>query len=248
MLARMIQSGRVSGRREHHKAITAIAEWPAIITPEQSDRLRAIAEVNRRRRRRVSRRYLLTGGLARCGCGQVMVSRPKQDGRRGYICARETGGCGVSILADEFEAWVSECAIAAVDSEKLAALVAERDDDGAAAVRLHAVEERTATLATDYAAGRLPDAAYRAGLDVLEADRRAALAELTAVSGPDPLAGLDGPLAAVSGGPGDAPAACRARSPDHGGDGRPGRAWTQPLRRLPAVDHVAGVINLTPIA
>src|SRR5207249_4335785 len=51
-LSRMLQSARISGRREHYGKVTAKAEWPAIIDAEQSDRLRALlSDPNRRTNR-----------------------------------------------------------------------------------------------------------------------------------------------------------------------------------------------------
>jgi hypothetical protein len=208
-LSRMMRSGRISGRREHRGEITAAGGWPAIISPTDSDRLRTIHDTQRHRRY-ASRRYLLSGGIARCGnCGAALVARPKQDGRRGYFCATIHGGCNkLGILAEDFEAFVVEAAITAVDSGRLAALAGGPGSDPAlAAARLRSVDERQATLAADFASGLLPAEAYRAGLDALAADRRqtrrlllprrSALAELTEVTAPDPLAGLDGPLRAA---------------------------------------------------
>ena len=49
VLRRMLASGRISGRREHRGELVADAEWKAIITPVQSDRIRAIlADPSRR--------------------------------------------------------------------------------------------------------------------------------------------------------------------------------------------------------
>jgi site-specific DNA recombinase len=63
-LRRMLMSGRISGQREHHGEIVTTAEWDAIITPAETERLRAkLADPDRRTNR--SARYLLAR-LLRC--------------------------------------------------------------------------------------------------------------------------------------------------------------------------------------
>ena len=50
----------------------------------------------KRKKKRSARRYLLTGGLVRCGrCGEKMVSNPRNNRRR-YICRNDVrkDGCG----------------------------------------------------------------------------------------------------------------------------------------------------------
>ena len=228
--------------------ITAVAEWPQIITPEQSDRLRAIPEVNRRRRRRVSRSYLLTGGLARCAsCGRPSCPDPSRTAD-GLHLRSGTGGCGGPILADPFEAWVTERASPPSTATAPRRAASPRHDDGAvacsAACRRGAHRDAGRRLRRWSAAGeRLPSA-----LDVLEADRRAALTELDGRSRPRPAGGSHRAAGGGVGGPGGPPAPGRARPPARRGDGRPGGAWAQPLRPVPAVDHVAGVTaGLAPV-
>jgi DNA invertase Pin-like site-specific DNA recombinase len=126
-LNRMLRSARISGRREHRGEITARAEWPGIITPAQSDRLRA--RLSRAAgpgpTGRSPRRYLLTGGLLRCGrCDTPMVSRPRVDGTRRYVCASGPGfgGCGkMAINSDPVEGFVVETVLYRLDTPQLAA-------------------------------------------------------------------------------------------------------------------------------
>jgi site-specific DNA recombinase len=90
-LGKMLGRARISGRREHHGEVVADGDWPAIITPEESDTLRAM--LSRRRRGPSRRSYLLTGGTVRCGkCGSPMVGQPHRDKRR-YACIAVRGGC-----------------------------------------------------------------------------------------------------------------------------------------------------------
>ncbi len=98
----MLTSGRIAGMREHHGELVAKAAWPPIIPRSDSDRLRRLLLDPARRVSRGVTRYLLTGGIARCGlCGHGLIARPRADKRRSYVCASSRGGCGkiVSLAA-----------------------------------------------------------------------------------------------------------------------------------------------------
>ncbi len=130
-LKRLLASARISGQREHRGEIVADAVWPAIIPPEQTTRIRALLADPSRRAARPARRYLLRG-LLRCGqCAAqaILVSRPRDNGDRAYVCA--TGpryvGCGRTYaLAEPLELFVTEAAFAALDSAALAAALHQR--------------------------------------------------------------------------------------------------------------------------
>lgn len=136
-LRRMLHSARIGGQREHHGEITANATWPAIISPQQSARIRAILDDPGRRTNTAARRYLLAGML-RCElCGEKLVARPRQDGQRRYVCARDTArvGCGkLAVVADPLEQLVCEGVLDRLDSPELAATLrgeAQNDPDAA---------------------------------------------------------------------------------------------------------------------
>jgi site-specific DNA recombinase len=152
VLRRMLKSGRISGRREHKGEIVADAEWPAIVSPETSDRLRAVlADPARRKNERV-RRYLLAGML-NCGrCGEPMVSRPRTDGRRRYVCARQPGStaCGkMAVVADLVEELVAEMVFQRLEGPALSRALAARDGGS----------ENTAQRVIDEANGQLEELA-----------------------------------------------------------------------------------------
>jgi hypothetical protein len=134
----LLLSARISGQREHHGEIVARAEWKPIITPAQTQRIRAKLCDPERRTNRSGRRYLLPR-LLRCGqCGVRLYSRPRADGSRRYVCASgpNYGGCGkVTVVADPLEAFVVEAVLHRLDSPELAASLAGRvaDDEQAAA-------------------------------------------------------------------------------------------------------------------
>jgi len=123
-LRNMLMSYRLSGQREHLGELVGPAEWEAIIEPEHTERLRAILSDPDRPANRSPRRYLLTR-LVHCGlCGYEMVSRPRGDGERRYVCNAGPGlpGCGrTAILADHLEPFVVDAVLRRLDSPGLAA-------------------------------------------------------------------------------------------------------------------------------
>jgi hypothetical protein len=128
----MLKSARISGQREHHGEIVADAEWPGIISKPDGNRLRASLSDPARRTNGRARRYLLAGML-RCGrCGEPLVSRPRDDGRRRYVCARRPGSaaCGkMAVVADELEELVVETVLYRLDGPDLARALAPRNGD-----------------------------------------------------------------------------------------------------------------------
>jgi DNA invertase Pin-like site-specific DNA recombinase len=122
-LKRILTSARISGQREHHGEIVATADWPAIITPAETQRLRAKLRDPDRRTNRSARRYLLAS-LLRChNCGNRLYSRPRDDGARRYVCASGPGfeGCGgLTIMAEPLEQFMVEAVLERLDSPELA--------------------------------------------------------------------------------------------------------------------------------
>ena len=157
-LRRMLDAPRISGQRIHRGEIVGAAEWPAIITPAESERIRALLADPNRRTNKTARRYLLRG-LLRCGrCGATLISRPRADGTRRYVCAKGPGcgGCGgITINADPVEHAVTEAVLFRLDSPEFAASLSGRSDDPAAAEWQADAERAQAQLdelATAYAA------------------------------------------------------------------------------------------------
>jgi site-specific DNA recombinase len=131
-IRRMLMSARISGQRERHGEITAKGEWPAIITPAETQKLRAKLGDPERRTNRASRRYLLPR-LLRCGhCGNQLYSRPTNDSKRRYVCAAgpRFGGCGkLTILAEPVELFVSEAVLHRLESPLLPEAIRRPADD-----------------------------------------------------------------------------------------------------------------------
>lgn len=171
VLRRKLTAGRTAGLREHHGKVVAEAVWPAIISREEHEELKALLLDARRLRNGGSnaRKYLLAG-FAYCGaCGGRLVARPKQDKRRCYTCVSgpDFGGCGkIRRLAEPVEELVAEALFVALDSPEFAAALRDArrpaDDEGSAlAAELDRYEERKARLQEDhYVEGTLAKADY----------------------------------------------------------------------------------------
>jgi site-specific DNA recombinase len=207
-LRRMLLSARISGQREHRGEIVAVGDWAPIITPEETTRLRARLNDPDRLTRRTVRRYLLSGGLLRCGlCDAVLTARPREGGDRRYVCSKGPGqpGCGrIGVLADPLESLIVEAVLYRLDTPELAAAlagVASTNADAAAAGDALALDqaqldelarahgERLITL-REWLAARAP---IEARIDA--AKRR--LSRLTHTSAIEPYVGASSALRAV---------------------------------------------------
>ncbi len=139
-LRRMLYSARLSAQREHLGEIVAPGKWEAIITPEETARLRATLAERTRTRTRPVRRYCLTG-LLRCGlCGAPLIARPSAGGTRRYVCAKGPGhsGCGrLAINAEPVEVWLAEVVAAHLDLPAVAAAAAAATSAAAASAGEH---------------------------------------------------------------------------------------------------------------
>jgi site-specific DNA recombinase len=148
-LRRILGSARISGQREHRGVIVAKAEWPAIITPSETTQIRAVLSDPSRRTNRTARRYLLVR-LLRCGlCGETLVSRPTDTGRRRYICAKgpNYSGCGhIFIDAETLELFLVEAVLTRLDSPELAAAINGSSGDPDSDRMQAEVDEATAHL------------------------------------------------------------------------------------------------------
>jgi site-specific DNA recombinase len=198
-LRRLLLSARISGQREHHGEIVAPAEWPPIITPAQTARLRALLNDPGRRTNRTARRYLLAGLLV-CGrCSARLVARPRADGARRYICAKGPAlpGCGgIAILAEPVEHLIAEAVLYRLDTPELAAALAGKaatDHESAVSLaELQADEAQRDELARTYGARAISLAEWLAARKPIEqrieANRRR-LARATRTSALDGLVG-----------------------------------------------------------
>ncbi|HEY1920503.1 MAG TPA: recombinase family protein [Streptosporangiaceae bacterium] len=176
-LKTVLIAARISGRREYRPTdsyehghrpltgeITATGCWPAIISEDDSDRLRALLTAPGRNTNpgRRSYRYLLTGIFA-CGrCGTPMVGRPHAGGRARIICKKEPGkpGCGrMTVFADLAETEARDRILTVLEHSPgmLERMLAKHQAQAAGpagedpATELRKIEEKRNELATDWA-------------------------------------------------------------------------------------------------
>lgn len=186
---RMLMSAALSGQREQGGHAIA-GDWPAILTPEQTAQLRAVFadRATRAATYRTPRTYLLTGLLV-CGrpikrgrrtqeCGAQLVARPRQDGVRRYVCARQPGSdaCGrLARQAEPVENAVAEMvfeALREVDLDEY--LSPQLEDAGDVLQAIREDELALEQLARDHYSDRIIGRAeFIAARDVLEARVRA---------------------------------------------------------------------------
>ncbi|MEU6351006.1 recombinase family protein [Streptomyces sp. NPDC047072] len=166
-LQRTIMKKRYIGVREY-EGQEYPAEWPAILTREQWDRMEARRLSKRYRWPKGQtgvRKYLLTG-LIYCGkCGGVMVGsgRSEENGRPAqmrYRCRRTDNhgrviGCGASFrIAEPVELLVKEAICHVFDDPKVAVTLAPKVDKDKVRGLVQEYERRKAKLdqlVTDYA-------------------------------------------------------------------------------------------------
>lgn len=160
VMKRMVTSWRICGWRSHHDEPVAEAGWPPIVEREAVERLRFLLNDPLRLTRYSTRRYLLTGGIARCGlCDAPLVARPKADKQRCYVCATGAGfsGCGgIRVLAEPLEELVVGDLMRRLDTPELAAELRERTkkhDTLGLAKTIEDAEARLDQLARDFGAG-----------------------------------------------------------------------------------------------
>jgi len=138
-LRRVLSSARIAGLREYQGEIYGRAVWGAIITREQSMRLRALLSDERRRSSRTPRYYLLKGILRCHACGSSLVGRRREDGARRYVCAKGPGlaGCGKTVvMAEDVEAFLTEAVLYRLDTPELQAALRQDAASDAEAARI----------------------------------------------------------------------------------------------------------------
>jgi site-specific DNA recombinase len=208
VLGRMLRSPRLSAQREYRGEIVAAGDWEPIVTSDETARLRAILTDPARRTNREVRRYLLSGGLLRCGrCDAALVARPRTDGERRYICAKGPGlaGCGsIAIMAAPLEALIAEAVLYRLDTPEMAAALegkAREDADTAAlAASLDADRAQLEELARGYGERLITFAEYLAARKPIEARVEVAkrrLSRLTRSGAIDPYVGDSASLRAA---------------------------------------------------
>jgi DNA invertase Pin-like site-specific DNA recombinase len=144
-------NGVYAGVRIHHGEEAGKGEWPAIVPEGLWRRARALLQSEDRPQRRTARRYLLVGGILRCGaCGEPLRSKPHHTSKGPlpiYSCRPSTqGGCGgVTVVAERVEALVTDAVLATVESTGFAQQLRRRAKQNPQVARdMRAIERRLA--------------------------------------------------------------------------------------------------------
>jgi DNA invertase Pin-like site-specific DNA recombinase len=202
-LRRMLGSARIAGQREHKGEIVAKAEWQPVIGKTDSAKIRAKLADPDRRTNRSARRYLLRR-LLTCGhCGEYLVSRPRSDGQRRYVCASGPGfsGCGhLYIAADDVEAWLLDACFFRLDSPEFAAALRGVNSDPEAERWQQEADDADAhleELASAYGRREIGMAEWRAARQPIEQRRTVARKQLAKATRVTVLDGYVGDAAAL---------------------------------------------------
>ncbi|MER6942556.1 recombinase family protein [Nonomuraea sp. NPDC000554] len=208
-LARILVSGRIAGLREHiprsrHETrrvrtgeIMGQGEWPAIISPADSARLRTLlTDPSRRVSPGATGRYLLTGLIYCDVCKHRMVGRTRQKGVRSYVCDGQPGrpGCGrISVRTDYTDDVIAAGAAKILTSEGFAAALKDAEsgpDEGDVLAEIAACEHELEQLAADHGSGVISRIEWMAARKPLQARLEAAKSALGRADVDRVLAGL----------------------------------------------------------
>jgi DNA invertase Pin-like site-specific DNA recombinase len=213
---KMVTNPTVAGHRVHRGRIIGRGVWPPILDEDVWQACRAKLGTDRRVRRsdggdypikvtRIAvppgRKYLLTGGLARCGvCGKALVGSLKQlkgDGGRSkpyLLCHPSRGGRAcVGIVLPETEAHVVAVLFDELDKPEFLDLIAaddHADRRGALTDALRDTERQRDELAALWATpGELTTSEWQTARRALAEHEQQLRADLAAV--PPPLVNVD---------------------------------------------------------
>lgn len=163
----ILVSARISGRRSYLGEIVAVAKWPAIITVEEGEAVKAVFN-SRSKSGPVARKYLLTGILV-CGeCGKKLIPN-SSEGRVRYICRKDpvSGiGCGgIFVTGRKVEDFVVDAVLTRLNSPELrSSLIAPTEKPHLAGVHgeLNLIDAKLIELAEMFAKGELSRAEFNA--------------------------------------------------------------------------------------
>lgn len=178
-LRALLPAARLSAQREYTPRskgrgyglgeIVAKGDWEPILTPRQTDQIRARL-TDPTRRTSVARRHLLSGGIIRCGrCGSPLNRRSDPRSGDRYQCIRLPGSnrCGrLSVVAGRVEELVQVMILKAVLDTPVEDAQDQPEDLSS---ELDDIEARRIEAAQAFAAGVLSLAEWAAVRDGLEA-------------------------------------------------------------------------------
>ncbi|MDX3712770.1 recombinase family protein [Streptomyces europaeiscabiei] len=203
----LLRSARISGRKEHKGEIKGKAVWPAIISPEKSDALRALLDERSEEykaefgeRDATALKYPLSG-LVKCTCKVPhVVGEPcscEEEGRkhhkmstgqRGdkpdtpiYTCKKEGGGCGGrTIQINDLEPLIEKLLFTHLEEIEVSAEEDPDDPRPGLEAKLARWEKRKAELEDELLDGDRPAREIQDAIDKLNvrmADARREIAQ-----------------------------------------------------------------------
>jgi site-specific DNA recombinase len=197
-LTRMLGSPRISGQRAHKGDIVADAVWPALISREDGERIRAKLADPNRRTNKSARRYLLVRLLKCWHCGEYLVAAPRGDGTRRYGCRKGPGvsGCGKTFInAEPLEQFVTFACLARLNSRELAEAARAQADQPEAERWQHEADTAQAKLdelALAWSADEITRDEWRIARTALDQRLTAARRQLSKITHTTVLDGLIG--------------------------------------------------------
>jgi site-specific DNA recombinase len=147
-IRRLLTNPVLSGQRVYKETLIT-GQWPAIISVEDTARLRLVLFDPARRKASTNSRSSLLSGMLRCGrCGSNLVSRPRLDGVRRYVCTLNPGtpNCGkLARLAEPMEDVVVEALFIALEDADLSGFLKGRERRDIQQIE-HSIREDEAAL------------------------------------------------------------------------------------------------------
>jgi site-specific DNA recombinase len=118
-LRELLTSPKIAGLRQNGTDLVE-ADWPAIITREEHEQLRAIlAERPTQKGPKEPRDYLASGVYICDICGTPMIGQARM-GTPAYACRSERGGCGrLHRVAKPLDDWLRDAVLHALSSPKM---------------------------------------------------------------------------------------------------------------------------------
>lgn len=129
----MLVSGRIAGLKEHRRQVVGEAAWPAIISREDHEALRALLLDPSRYKsaRPYARRYWLSGVVFCSDCKIPMKIHKRADNKRlVYRCPPpKMGGCGRTIVYDDLDEMMTALVLGRLGNPRFLQELAERQAD-----------------------------------------------------------------------------------------------------------------------
>jgi len=206
-LRRVLSKPAIAGYRQVNDELVT-ATWDPIIDPVKWRQIRAVLNTRRQsigtdgqshvvvHTKRPSRRYLLTGGLARCGLCDAPLTAQRRRWKQGalkpyYMChPAKNGCCKIGILGEPFEEVVQARFLARLNNPLFREALESSDESGRQAEILHelkALDVDAAELGVLWRRKTIGAAGWEAAQRDINGSRSRLEAELAGLAGRAPV-------------------------------------------------------------